>query len=71
LKPPTGAKAQTFSTGSCQEPVLKVLLLGTAPPPPFSIGLSHEPVLKGHLKCFLNFLVVPALFHIEAMINIP
>jgi hypothetical protein len=38
---------------------------------PFSTGLSHEPVLKGHLKCFLNFSFVPALFHIEAMINIP
>jgi hypothetical protein len=38
---------------------------------PFSIGLSHEPVLKGHLKCFLKFSVVPALFHIEAMIKIP
>jgi hypothetical protein len=36
----------------------------------FSTGLTHEPVLKGHLKGFLNFLVVPALFHIEAMINI-
>jgi hypothetical protein len=38
---------------------------------PFHTGLSHEPMLKGHLKCFSNFLVVPALFHIEAMINIP
>jgi hypothetical protein len=37
----------------------------------FSTGLRHEPVLKVHLKCFFKFLVVPALFHIEAMINIP
>jgi hypothetical protein len=35
-KPLTSAKAQNFSTGSCQEPVLKVLLLGTAPPPPLA-----------------------------------
>jgi hypothetical protein len=29
-------KEGTFSTGSCKEPVLKVLLLGTAPPPPLA-----------------------------------
>jgi hypothetical protein len=29
-------KGGTFSTGSCQELVLKVLLLGTAPPPPLA-----------------------------------
>jgi hypothetical protein len=40
---------------------------------PFSIGWTHKPVLNVFFKYFLNFLVqimVPALLHIEAMINI-
>jgi hypothetical protein len=50
-----------FSTDWCQEPVLKVPFGWHLHRHRFSTDLSHELVLKGLLKCCLNFSVVPAL----------